>query len=206
MTPASPPLDRDARVAHWCELDLRGAVLASDRESVGASIALRALIVDFASAGGADEEIYDACALLGRLIAMQGGSPTLASLTVDNAGVALGARDAAWLAPARAALAEGFALALAEKAREDTLRTWAFPRCVVPLPDHAIAVAAGHPADDPEALAEWAARIAREAALHGVRRAFVAGSDAARAAVEEAFDVVGIAIARPPVDYAGSRT
>jgi hypothetical protein len=205
MTTASTT-DRDARVAHWSVLDRSSGLLAADRDIVDASLALRTVIVEFAAAGGTDEEIYDACALLGRFMALRGGSASLASMTLDNAAIALGTRDAPWLAPSRAALAEGFTFALQERAREDAQKTWEFPRCVVPLPDHAIAVAAGYPSDDPEALREWAGRIAREAALSGVRRAFVAGVDAAREAVEEAFDIVGIAISRSPDGYAGSRT
>ena len=65
-----------------------------------------------------------------------------------------------------------------------------------------IAIAAGFPSDDPELLREWAAHVAKGAALLGVRQAFIAGPDAARAAVADALDLVGIEVA----NYAGSRT
>lgn len=187
--------DRETAVRAWCALDRARALVAADHEIAEGASALRAVILDFARAGGSDDEIYDACALLGRLIAQRGGSPTLASSTADNAAQALGEHEAPWLSDARAAVAEGFTLALADLARLDTLRTWDFPRCAVPLPGGAVAIAAGNPSDDPEVLAEWAARIAKEAAMRGVRRAYVAGSDAARAAVRDALDVVGIGIA-----------
>jgi hypothetical protein len=190
------PRDSEALVAAWCDLDRRAAVLEADREIVDASRPLRAVIAGFALAGGLDEEIYDACASLGRLIAQRGGSPTLAALTVDHAGDALGVRPAAWLGPGRAAVAEGFTRALLERVQQDSLQSWAFPRCAVALPGGVVAIAAGFPSDDPELLGEWAARVAKAAALQGARQAFVAGPDAARAAVEEALDVVGIEIAK----------
>ena len=196
------PSDSDALVAIWCELDRRSALAPADHEVVEASRPLRAVIAGFALAGGSDEEIYDACASLGRLIAQRGGSPTLASATIDHAGDALGVRPAAWLAPGRAALAEAFTRALLERAQQESMRGWEFPRCAVLLPGGVIVIAAGFPSEDSELLGEWAARIAKAAALRGVRQAFVSGPEAARTAVEEALDVVGIAVAR----QAGSRT
>jgi|SRR5579859_1015954 len=190
------PRDSEALVAAWCDLDRGAALLEADREIVEVSRPLRAVIAGFALAGGSDEEIYDACASLGRLIAQRGGSPTLASATIDHAGDALGVRPAAWLAPGRAAVAEAFMRAVLERAHQETLRGWEFPRCAVVLPGGVLVVAAGFPSDDPELLAEWAARIARAAALQGIRQAFVSGADGARTAVEEAFDVVGIRIAK----------
>ena len=84
--------------------------------SCEASATLRALIVDLVIASGPADELYDACAVLGRLIAERGGSPTIASATLERAGRALGASDAPWLVPARAAVLEGFAAALSEVA------------------------------------------------------------------------------------------
>jgi hypothetical protein len=194
--------DPETLVASWCDLDRRIVVGAADQEIILASVSLRADIARFALTGGTDEEIYDACASLGRLIAHRGGSPTLASATIDHAGDALGVRPAAWLAAGRAALLEGFTRALLERVQQDALSSWDFPRCAVALSDDTIAVAAGVPSDDPEILGEWAARVAKAAALQGVRKAFVAGPDGARAALEDAFDVVGIEVSA----YAGSRT
>jgi hypothetical protein len=190
------PHDPEVLIAAWCDLDRRAAVAEADREIVDASGPVRAVIAGFALAGGSDEEIYDACAALGRFIAQRGGSPTLAAVTVDHAGDALGVRPAAWLGPGRAAVAEGFTRALLERVQQDALQSWAFPRCAVALPGGVIAIAAGFPSDDPELVGDWAARVAKAAALQGVRQAFVAGPEAARAAVEEALDVVGIEIAK----------
>jgi hypothetical protein len=196
------PRDPDRLVAAWCDLDRRSVVAADDEETILASSPLRGVIARFAIAGGTDEEIFDACSSLGRLIAQRGGSPTLASATIDHAGDALGEPAAAWLAAGRAALAEGFTRGLLERVQHDALRSWEFPRCVVPLSSDTIAVAAGLPSDDAEVLGEWAARVAKAAALQGVRQAYVSGPDAARRALEDAFDVVGIAVST----YAGSRT
>ena len=184
--------DRDAVVVAWCALDRTAALLAADRELADAAAPLRGMVVDFARDGGSDEEIYDACAHLGRMIGQRGGSPTFAALTMDHAAAAMDLGPAAWLAGARAAVAEGFTAAVLEKAREEALSTWDFPRCAVPLPDHGIAIAGGHPSEDSEVLAEWAARVAKAAALGGARRAHVAGSPAAREALREALEIVGI--------------
>jgi hypothetical protein len=184
--------DADAILTAWCESDRSGAVLPSDHRIVDGSTSLRALIVDLALSGGADDEIYDACGVLGRLIAQRGGSPTLASLTIDHACDALGAREAPWMAPARAAVAEGFAMALTEETKREAARGWEFPGCAVAIGDSALALAAGHPSDDDEVLAAWAARVANAAALKGVRRAIVAGPDRPRAALAEALTLAGI--------------
>jgi hypothetical protein len=188
------PTDRDAVIAAWCAKDRARGVLPADREIVDASTALRALVVDLVLAGGPEDELYDACAVLGRLIAQRGGSPTLASATLDHACEALDARAAPWLVPARAALAEGFAAALIEDVKREAMRAWDYPACVVPLGEAAIAVAAGHPSDDDEVLAAWAARVAKTAAAKGIRRAVVAGGESAREAVSDALALVGIEV------------
>ena len=54
---------------------------------------------------------------------------------------------------------------------------WEFPRCAVPLEDSAIALAAGYPDDDEDALAAWASRVANGVARAGYRRAVLAGSE-----------------------------
>ena len=184
--------DLDTLVAAWCDLDRRVVVAAADPDIIVASGPLRTVIARFALAGGTDEEIYDACASLGRFVAQRRGSPTLASATIDHAADALGVRPAAWVAAGRAALTEGFMRAQHERVQQDALRSWDFPRCAVAISSDTIAVAAGLPSDDPELLAEWAASVAKAAALQGVRRAFVAGPEAPRAALEDALDLVGI--------------
>jgi hypothetical protein len=187
--------DRDAIVAEWCNRDRARSVLAADREIVDASTGLRALVVDLATTGGAEDELYDACAVLGRLIAQRGGSPTLASATLDHACEAMSTpTSATWLVPARAALAEGFAAALIESVRAEDMRSWEFPACAVLLGEAAVAVTAGHPSDDDEVLAAWAGRVAKGAAAKGIRRAVVDGNDRARAAVVDALALVGIEV------------
>ena len=186
--------DLEAIVTAWCQSDRLAAVLPADHVIIDASRSLRALIVDLALSGGSDDEIYDASAALGRLIAELGGSPTLASLTLDHAGGALGLQRASWTASARAALAEGFAMAITEEATRKAATGWEFPGCAVALGDGALALAAGHPSDDDEVLAAWAARVANAAARSGARRAVVAGPEQARAALAEALGVAGIEV------------
>jgi hypothetical protein len=170
----------------------------ADREIVDASANVRALVVDLVLAGGPEDELYDACAVLGRLVAQRGGSPTLASATLDHAAEVLDARSAPWLVPGRAALAEGFAATLIEDARREAQHAWEFPACAVPLGQAALAIAAGHPSDDDEVLAAWAARVAKAAALAGVRRAVVSGGERACSALVDALTLVGVEVNTAP--------
>jgi hypothetical protein len=186
--------NRDAIVEAWCAKDRARAVLPADRAIVDGSIAPRALVVDLVLAGDPEDELYDACGVLGRLIAQRAGSPTLASATIDHAAEAMGMAHAPWLAPARAAVAEGFAGALIEDARRESAQAWEYPCCAVPLDEGSIAVCAGHPSDDDELLAAWAGRVAKAAALKGIRRATVSGNASARAALIEALDLVGVEV------------
>ena len=191
-------VDRDALVAAWSDKDLARSVLPADRAIVAASANVRALILDLALAGGAGDELYDACAVLGRFIAQRAGSPTLASATLDHAAEVLEARSATWLVPARAAVVEGFAATVVEAAQIEALRAWEFPGCAVALGQAGLAVAAGHPSDDEETLAAWAARVAKAAARAGVRRAIVSGGPLATAAVVDALTLVGVEVNAAP--------
>lgn len=188
--------DRSTLIAAWSAKDHGRAVLRADHAVIDESVGARALVAELVLADGHGDELYDACAVIGRLIAQRGGSPTLASVTIDGLCEALGARDAAWIAPARAAVAEGFAGALVEGARRESMQTWEYPSCAVPLGQAAVAIAAGHPSDDDEVLAAWAARVAKAAALKGVRRAVVSGGERAKSAIVDACQLVGIEIQR----------
>jgi hypothetical protein len=190
--------DRESILALWAASDGTRAMLPADREIIEASAALRGLIVDLLLAHSAEDELYDACAMLGNLIAARGGSPTYASATLDGASEALGAVGAAWLVPARAAVVEAFAAALAESARREADRGWEFPCCAVPLGQAAVAIAAGLPSDDDEQIAAWAARVAKAAALSGVRRAVISGGARACDALLDAFGLVGIEAQQTP--------
>lgn len=189
-----------ALLAAWCERDHARALLPVDHEIIDSTHAARALVVERLLGSVHGRDLYNACAMLGRLMAARGGSPTLAAATIDAAHAALGGGDVAWLAPARAALAEGFAAERLDATKREAAAAWDFPRCAIDLGDGAIAISAGFPDDDGEALAAWAARVAHGASLAGARRAFVsADSDASRAAIRDALAIVGVAVvhARP---------
>jgi hypothetical protein len=186
----------------WADKDRAVVVLPADREAVEAS-APRALIVERAIAGGPEDELYDACLMWGRLLGQRGASPTFASSSLEHAAEALGARSAPWLPAARAAVAEGFVAAMVEDARDQAMHSWEYPSCVVPLGEAALAIAAGHPSDDDEVLAAWAGRVAKAAAMSGVRRAVVAGGERARAALLDALGLVGIEVHAPPKPRSG---
>ncbi|HEY2511005.1 MAG TPA: hypothetical protein VGI39_09125, partial [Polyangiaceae bacterium] len=161
----------DEVVASWSSKDRERAVLPADRELIDASGNVRFLIVELVLAGGPTDELFDACAVLGRFIAQRGGSPTLASATLDHLADATGAADALWLAPGRAALAEGFAATVMDDVRREAHRAWEFPSCAVPLGQAAFAIVASHPSEDEEVVSAWAARVAKAAARAGARRA-----------------------------------
>jgi hypothetical protein len=181
-------------VSLWCERDRRSALLPADDSIIDDSRSLRTLILELAHGGDGERELYSACAMLGRVIGVQGGSPTLASLTIDHAREVLAQANPRWVPHARAALAEGFVTALRERVEGELLGSWEYPRCAVPLPDHALAIAANHPSDDAEELSGWAARAAKAAALAGIRKVVVAGREPARTAVIDALRVVGVAV------------
>lgn len=190
--------DRSVILASWAEADRARAVLPADREIIDASASLRGLIVDLLMTRGEADELYDACSMLGRLIASRGGSPTFASATLDGVSEALGTPGAAWLVPARATVVESFSAALAESARREADQGWEFPSCAVPLGQAGVAIAAGLPSDDDEQISAWAARVAKAAALAGIRRAVVSGHERACAAVLDALALVGIEAQQTP--------
>jgi hypothetical protein len=184
----------DAALVAWTEADKRATFSLRDHEVIDATLSIRALIVELARREPVDDDLYDACASLGRLVARQHGSPTLASATIDHACTALGVTTATWRVGARAAVWEGFSATLRETIRAETLGAWEFPRCVVSIDDTSIAVAAGHPIAEREVLEAWAARTAKSAAIHGIRRAFVSGPEGPRRAMAEALSVAGIEV------------
>jgi hypothetical protein len=81
-----------------------------------------------------------------------------------------------------------------DDARREAAQAWEYPNCVVPLAGTTMAIAAGHPSDDEEVIAAWAGRVAKAAALKGVRQVTLSGTEAARAALVDALGLVGIEV------------
>ena len=190
-------------VAEWCTRDHARALLPVDHEIVEASRAARTLVVDLVRARTSDRDLFHAWATLGRIFAERGGSPTLAATTIDSAREAIGnlvELSASRVEGARASVMETFVRTGLELARAEGAARWEYPRCVVALDsggdawDGAIAIAAGYPDDDGEALAGWAARVASAAARAGARRAILSGSDAARHALADALILAGVEV------------
>jgi hypothetical protein len=182
----------------WCERDHARALLPIDHEIIESTRTVRELVALSIRTRPHDRDLWNACAVLGRLIAERGGSPTLAASTMDSAREALGDASAEWLVPARAALAEGFDAARREKTRAEAAKAWDYPACAVALDETTIAIAAGFPDADLDALEQWASRVAHDAALAGKRRAIVSGSKRAREALGAALSLAGIAIDEAP--------
>jgi hypothetical protein len=190
-------LNADSSIlAAWREHDVTRAIHPADRDAIRATEAARALVVELFDRPARD--LYNACALLGRLLADAGASPSLAVSTIDGLARALSdtktAYDDARIGPARASVAEGYVSAVREGERESANRTWTYPACVVQLDDETTAVAAGYP-DDGDGLQEWAARVASKLSKNGARTVIVAGNDAAKRELGEALKLVGITVA-----------
>jgi hypothetical protein len=187
----------DGIVERWCAADRAHAFVKGDHDAIAATGSVRALIAEqlLTASGDADRDLLNAFGVLGRLVAERGGSPTLAAAIVDGALQAIGPAVTpapAWALPARAALAEAFALAQLEATRAEGAARWEYPRCAVGLADGTVAIAAGFPDDDLDALGAWASRVAHDAAMAGVRRVVLSGSAPAEAALEGAFEIAGI--------------
>lgn len=182
-------------LAAWREHDVTRAIHPADREAIGATEAARALVVELFDRPARD--LYNACALLGRLLADAGASPSLAVSTIDGLARALEdtktAFDATRIMSARASVAEGYVSAVRDAERDTANRTWTYPSCVVALDDETAAVAAGYP-DDGDGLTEWAGRIASKLSKAGTRTAVVAGNDAAKRELDAALKLVGITV------------
>lgn len=184
-------------VQTWSERDARRAIHVRDRAAIEATEAARALVLDRLTGPPLDtHDLFSACARLGRLLAEAGASPSLAVTSLDGAAEALSSEGLAYdevaLSPARAALAEGYFAALVEAERAAAARAWEYPACATRVDDQTVAITAGVPLDDPDGLAEWAARVAARVARAGVRRAIVSGPELARTELEDALALVGV--------------
>lgn len=200
MAEAASLRDEDAQraLAAWREHDTLHALHAPDRAAIRATDAPRALVLDLLAKPGHGRDLYNACARLGRLLADAGASPSLAVATLDGAAGALTAAgvalDPARLAPARASVAEGYFAVTIESERALARRVWEYPACAVRVAKDTVAIVAGFPADDGEALADWSARVALAVSKDGYRQAIVGGPTVARAELTQALTLLGITL------------
>jgi hypothetical protein len=200
-------MNADARsmehlVDAWCAQDLKRALIPVDHEIVDATRALRALICEEALARRNGREILSAWARLGRMIGERGGSPTLMASTADGLVAALGddAKDFD-VVHARVALAEGFAAAVRDSARAESLATWEPPHCIVRVDANTVAISAGFPDDDHDLLEAWSARVTQWVLADKKRNAIVTGRAPAVHALVDALTLVGVTLvsdASPP--------
>ena len=193
-------LDHGRALAAWREHDTKHALHGADREAIRIADAPRALVLELlARPGGASRDLYNACARLGRLLADAGASPSLAVATIDGAALALEGLGVACaverLSPARASVAEGYFAVVIEGERTSARRAWDYPACAVRVSTDTVAIVAGYPADDGEALADWSARVALAVSREGYKHAVVAGSEAAKAELGQALAMLGVGLA-----------
>ena len=191
--------DAERALAAWREHDAAHALHSHDRDAIRATDAPRALVLEHLARPAPARDLYNACARLGRLLADVGASPSLAVATLDGAARALAdvgkACDPARLPPARASMAEGYFASVLEAERVAARRAWDYPACSVRVAKDVIAIVAGYPADDGEALADWAARVAVGVSRDGYRSAVLAGSEGAKAELTQALSMVGVSLA-----------
>jgi hypothetical protein len=187
----------ESLTAGWTARDHARALVPEDHAAIDATQAARALVVTRLLADGSHADLFHACLVLGRLLAENGGTPTLAAATMDGAIEETGVQGE-WLVSARASLAEGYAAARIDKARVDAMRAWDFPRCAVRIDKDTMGFVAGPPDEDDDALGEWAARVAVKAVRAKVRRARVSGGEKARRVLEEALDLAGVELVPEP--------
>lgn len=185
-------------VKRWMELDREHATGRPDRDAIDATTGAREALVERVLSGQEDTDLLHAAAMLGRLLAAHGCSPSLAAATTDGAVRALEGSKGRWPSLVRSALTEAYVAARDEHAQLGIAKSWSFPACCVPLSDGAVAIAAGIPSDDSDEIVAWADGVARALARMKVRRAVVSGKGAALAALEDALSLVGIDTERSP--------
>ena len=71
-------------------------------------------------------------------------------------------------------------------------RTWEYPACAVRLAKDTVALAAGYPTEDAEALADWSARVALCVSRDGYKQAILAGPEQVRSELQQALALVGV--------------
>lgn len=179
----------------WTNRLSRAAISEVDRRAVAATESAREMVLErFESLE--DHDGLHAWAVLGRVLADAGASPSLVAQVVD-ALVEVGVNASKdWAAPARASLIEAFVAAQREIEEARVADAWRFPRCVVRLDETTAAVAACFPDDDSDSLAKWADEVAAGLAKMGVRRVHIDGTARARAALAGALSIAGIDLAR----------
>ncbi len=187
-----------AAVAVWAEHDFARALHAVDRDVIRATEAARWSVVEHFAPAAPARDLFNACARLGGLMAEAGASPSLAAGTIDSAVRALTDAAAPFepsrIAAARASLFEGYVARVRDVERASGLAAWEWPACAVPLGEGIVAIACGHPTDDRDALAGWAARIAGKLVKAKIRRVVLSGSDVAKAEIASAIELVGIQV------------
>lgn len=155
------------------EVDHRAlASTASLRERLGAATEV-------------DNDVLYLAAALGRLLAQEGASPTLAATVLEGLS---GLPDAPVL---RATLFEAFVATSRETWSASARSAWEFPACAVDLGEGTFAVAAGLDDDETE-LSEWADRVASGLLKAKAREVVLTGREPARTKLTESLGLVGI--------------
>lgn len=193
MTPNTSRLPDalDDVLERWRSRDDACALHLADRRALEQTESLRRAVVAFVLEGDFHGDVFGLCALLGHHWAVEGASPTLASMTLGNLRDTL-AQSPPWLPRAQAALLETYVAARLDAHRQEWLPLFESPACVVPLGPGCAAIAANFPASDGEDLSRWADHVARDLAKQGVRQVHLSGNPAALEAIRASLALVAI--------------
>jgi hypothetical protein len=181
----------------WTERLARVAISERDRRAIAASESAREMVLERLESAVEDHDALHGWAVVGRVLADEGASPSLVAGVVDALVESSPLAPKGWAPAARAAIVEAFVGAEREIAGERVKDAWRFPRCVVRLDESTAAVAASFPDEDSDSLARWADEVASGLAKMGVRRVHAEGTARARAALADALSVAGVDLAPP---------
>lgn len=165
--------------------DFRGRELEISEVDHRALASTASLRERLAAATEIDNDVLYLAAALGRLLAQEGASPTLAATVLE--GLA-GLPSAPVL---RATLFEAFVATSREAWSASARDAWEFPGCAVPIGEGLFAVAAGLDEEESE-LAEWSDRVASGLLKAKARWVVCSGREAARKKLAESLALVGI--------------
>lgn len=165
--------------------DVRGRELEISEVDHRALTSTASLRERLGAATEVDNDVLYLAAALGRLLAQEGASPTLAATVLEGLS---GLPDAPVL---RATLFEAFVATSRETWSTSARSAWEFPACAVDLGEGVFAVAAGLDDDETE-LSEWADRVASGLLKAKAREVVLSGRGPARTKLTESLGLVGI--------------
>jgi hypothetical protein len=180
--------------------DFRGRELEISEVDHRALASTASLRERLAAAEEVDNDVLYLAAALGRLLAQEGASPTLAATVLE------GLSELPSAPVLRATLFEAFMTTSREVWSASARSAWEFPGCAVHLGEGVFAVAAGLDEVDEGELAEWADRVASGLLKAKAREVVLSGREPARTKLAESLGLIGIVCRADPGPAAQAST